>query len=114
MQGKVARAFNMLTGDEVAIKSELLHLEHETNHPPALAYEAAVYKLLRKPSLGFPCVHWTGKDSGNYVLILDRLGPNLGALHKFCRRKFSLRTVCMLAQQMVSPPAMFVSRRLWR
>lgn len=102
----------MLTGDEVALKTEPLHIEHETNHPPALAYEAAVYKLLGKPSVGFPYMRWAGKDNGNYVLILDKLGPNLAALHRFCRRKFSMRTVCILAQQMVSP-AQSPSRRVW-
>ncbi len=69
----------MLTGEEVAIKTEPLHIEHEANHPPALAYEAAVYKLLGKPSVGFPHLRWAGKESGNYVLVLDKLGPNLAA-----------------------------------
>lgn len=92
----------MLTGDEVAIKMESLHVEHETRHPPVLAYESAIYKLLGEPSIGFPSLHWAGKESGNYVLILEKLGPNLASLFQFCRRKFSLRTVCMLAQQMVS------------
>ncbi|PIL23230.1 hypothetical protein GSI_14540 [Ganoderma sinense ZZ0214-1] len=92
----------MLTGDEVAIKMEPLHVEHETNHPPTLAYEPVIYKLLGKPSVGFPSLLWAGKDHGNYVLILERLGPNLASLFKFCRRKFSPRTVCMLAQQMLA------------
>ena len=92
----------MLTGDEVAIKMESLHVEHNTNHPPILAYEAAIYKLLGKPAVGFPSLHWAGRDCGNYILVLEKLGPNLGSLFKFCRHKFSLRTVCMLAQQMVS------------
>ncbi|KAI1787528.1 kinase-like protein [Ganoderma leucocontextum] len=100
--GDVARAFNMLTGDEVAVKMESLHVEHDTKHPPVLAYEAAIYKLLGRPTIGFPSLHWAGKDSGNYILILEKLGPNLASLFKFCRHKFSPRTVCMLAQQMLA------------
>ena len=84
----------MLTGDDVAIKMEPLHVEHETNHPSTLAYESAIYKLLGKPSVGFPSLLWSGKDHGNYILILEKLGPNLASLFKFCRRKFSRRTVC--------------------
>ena len=36
------------------------------------------------------------------VLVIDLLGPNLEDLFDMCGRKFTIKTVCMAAKQMVS------------
>jgi len=51
---------------------------------------------------GIPNRKWSGIDGEDNVLVLDLLGPSLEDLFVYCGRKFSLKTVLMLADQMVS------------
>ena len=50
---------------------------------------------------GVPSIRWCGVEGDYNVLVLDLLGPSLEDLFNFCSRKFSLKTVLMLADQMV-------------
>jgi casein kinase 1 len=47
-------------------------------------------------------VHHFGQEGLHNVLVIDLLGPNLEDLFDMCGRKFSIKTVCMVAKQMVS------------
>lgn len=49
-------------------------------------------------------MHWFGVEGDYNVMVIDLLGPSLEDLFNYCKRKFSLKTVLMLADQMVSPP----------
>ena len=52
--------------------------------------------------MGIPKLYWSG-DVGEYnVMIMELLGPSLEELFEFCNRKFSIKTVIMLADQMVN------------
>lgn len=52
--------------------------------------------------MGVPQVHHFGQEGLHNVLVIDLLGPNLEDLFDMCGRKFTIKTVCMAAKQMVS------------
>jgi len=84
------------TGQEVAIKLEMMKTRH-----PQLAYEYKVYRILAG-GVGVPAVHWFGKEGDYNVMVMDILGPSLEDLFNFCSRKFTLKTVLMLADQLLA------------
>lgn len=51
---------------------------------------------------GVPNVKWYGVEGDYNVLVIDLLGPSLEDLFNFCSRKLSLKSVLMLADQMVN------------
>lgn len=54
-------------------------------------------------SAGFPQIKWCGVDDEkeHNVLIMDLLGPNLEDLLGFCGRKMTMKTILMIAEQLV-------------
>ncbi|CAL0323094.1 unnamed protein product [Lupinus luteus] len=51
---------------------------------------------------GIPSLKWCGSDGDNNVLVIEILGPSLEDLFYYCGKKFSLKTVLMLADQMLT------------
>lgn len=58
-------------------------------------------QFLSTLAAGIPNVRWFGVEGDYNVLVMDLLGPSLEDLFNFCSRKLSLKTVLMLADQMV-------------
>lgn len=50
---------------------------------------------------GIPNLRWFGVEGEHNVMVIDLLGPSLEDLFNFCSRKFSVKSVIMLADQMV-------------
>ena len=50
---------------------------------------------------GVPWIMWSGRQGDYNVMIIDLLGPSLEDLFKRCNRLFSLKTVLLLADQLV-------------
>uniref|UniRef100_A0A663MRB5 non-specific serine/threonine protein kinase n=1 Tax=Athene cunicularia TaxID=194338 RepID=A0A663MRB5_ATHCN len=50
----------------------------------------------------FLCCRWYGQEKDYNVLVMDLLGPSLEDLFNFCSRRFTMKTVLMLADQMIS------------
>jgi len=94
--GDIYLGTNKTSGEEVAIKLESI----KTKHPQVL-YESRLYKLLAG-GVGIPNVHWYGVEGEFNVMVIDLLGPSLEDLFNYCNRRFTLKTVLMLADQMVN------------
>ncbi|EPS64220.1 hypothetical protein M569_10560 [Genlisea aurea] len=94
--GEIYLGTNVQTNEEVAIKLENVKTKH-----PQLLYESKLYKLLQGGT-GIPGVRWFGVEGDYNVLVMDLLGPSLEDLFNFCSRKLSLKTVLMLADQMIN------------
>ena len=56
--------------------------------------------------IGIPAIRWCGTEGDYNVLVMELLGPSLEDLFNFCGRRFKLKTVLLLADQLVrAPPA---------
>ena len=94
--GKIYAGYNKTTGEEVAIKLESIKSEQ-----PQLIYEYKIYKYLQH-GFGIPKVYECSKNKKNVILIMDLLGESLEKKLNKCNRKFSLLTVLMIGDQLVS------------
>ncbi|XP_050399502.1 casein kinase I [Patella vulgata] len=94
--GDIYLSRNVSNGEELAVKLE----SHKARHPQLL-YESKLYKLLQG-GVGIPHMRWFGSEREYNVLVLDLLGPSLEDLFNFCSRRFTMKTVLMLADQMIN------------
>ena len=51
--------------------------------------------------MGIPRFKWFGIEGDFSVMVMELLGPSLEDLFNFCSRKFTLKTVLLLADQLV-------------
>ena len=77
-------------------------IKFEKSTSPLLKIENKFYKRL-SPHEGLPNVYYFGPANVDkyHGLVLELLGPNLEELFNLCDRKFSVKTVCMLAIQLL-------------
>mmetsp|Transcript_16855 Transcript_16855/g.47858 ORF Transcript_16855/g.47858 Transcript_16855/m.47858 type:complete len:379 (-) Transcript_16855:155-1291(-) len=93
--GDIYFAVNTQTGEELAVKCESVKSKH-----PMLMYEAKLIKHLQGVP-GIASVHYCDVEGDYNVMVIDLLGPSLEDLFNICRRQFSLKTVLMIADQML-------------
>eukprot|EP01062_Namystynia_karyoxenos_P053623 TRINITY_DN4351_c0_g1_i1.p1 TRINITY_DN4351_c0_g1~~TRINITY_DN4351_c0_g1_i1.p1 ORF type:complete len:469 (+),score=88.91 TRINITY_DN4351_c0_g1_i1:86-1408(+) len=97
--GKVYQGGDKCNGADVAIKLEPIQA-----HPQQIHNEVRILKAigkLEKRAAGFTTIHWNGVEGEFNVLVIDYVGPCLGTLLAYCSGKFTLKTVLMLADQML-------------
>jgi len=93
--GVIYKGTHVETGQKVAVKLEKANTRH-----PQLQYESRIYKHM-KGSIGVPNVYFYGQEEEYFVLVMDLLGPSLEDLFNYCGRSFSLKTILLLAEQML-------------
>lgn len=81
--------------EPVAIK-----FEPRNSETPQLRDEFRAYRILNG-CLGIPHAYYYGQEGMHNVLVIDLLGPSLEDLFEWCGRKFSVKTTCLIAKQMI-------------
>ncbi|CAH8864191.1 unnamed protein product [Trichobilharzia szidati] len=94
--GEIYLGTDVTNNEEVAIKLECVKAKH-----PQLQIEAKIYRLMQG-GVGIPCFKWSGTEGDYNVLVLQLLGPSLEDLFNFCGRRFKLKTVLLLADQIIT------------
>lgn len=110
--GEIYDATNLEKNVDVAIK-----LEACSTKTPLLFYEARLYQYIHKEifensvdellatkrraqeNIGFPEVYYCSNEGDHNIMVMEKLGPDLEELFNICQRKFSVKTVCMIAIQ---------------
>lgn len=88
-------------------------MEHVCLQPLCLEEPLLIVLAFRSFTIaGVPQVYYFGQEGLHNILVIDLLGPNLEDLFDMCGRKFTIKTVCMAAKQMVSVLCRFLLLRL--
>ncbi|KAI8390975.1 kinase-like domain-containing protein [Radiomyces spectabilis] len=93
--GVLYEGTNLLNNQSVAIK-----FEPRKSDAPQLRDEYRTYKILAGLP-GVPSAYYFGQEGLHNILVIDLLGPSLEDLFDMCNRKMSVKTVAMLAKQML-------------
>ena len=87
---------SLLNDSPVAIK-----FEPRKSDAPQLRDEYRTYKLM-SGVVGVPNVYYFGQEGLHNILVMDLLGSSLEDLFDSCNRRFSVKTVAMVAKQMIT------------
>ena len=102
--GVVYLAVHVVSGAQYAVKLESIHARRYL-----LEYEARLYRYLHGGE-GFNKVYWYGCVEEHNVMVMDLQGSNLKEVLAHSGGKFTLKTVLMLADQMITRMAYFHSK----
>lgn len=99
--GEIWKAINLVTKSNVAIKFEDITAKHQQLHT-----ECKIYLWFQKSQLAksqkIPKVFYYGIEQNKNMMVMDILGDSLEKKFKKSGKKMSLKTVLMLADQMIS------------
>lgn len=99
--GKIYSAMNINNNEQFALKMEVR--EGGQN-----LLESEAYVLCYLKGYGIPIVKSYGFSGEHNILVMELLSKSLEDLFQECGCKFSLKTVCMLADQMVSLVILYI------
>lgn len=93
--GEIYLGLDMQTQREVAVKFEQTNVRR-----PQVIDEAKLLKEF-KDEPGFPKFIWYGKEGDYHIMVFELLGPSLEDMFAYCGRKLSLKSVILLADQLI-------------
>lgn len=95
--GSIFRAYNVYSGDYVALKVQDVNHECPTNR-----YEEFIYPLLQGAE-GMPTLWASGVQGRWHYLVISLLGASLESIHRNSGKKaMDLRSVCSIAIQVIA------------
>ena len=94
--GDIYVADDLLTLKEVAVK-----IDTAKDKTYQLTSESKIYSIFEGQT-NIPEMYWYGQFGRSNVLAMELLGKSVQDLFVECNRRFSLKTVLMLAEQMIS------------
>lgn len=93
--GEIYLGMDIISGKEVAVKFEPVNVRR-----PQVIEEARLLKEF-KDVPGFPKFLWYGKEGEFHIMVFELLGPSLEDLFAYVGRKMSLKSVLLLADQLL-------------
>eukprot|EP00298_Acanthocystis_sp_HF-20_P012237 c19786_g2_i5.p1 GENE.c19786_g2_i5~~c19786_g2_i5.p1 ORF type:complete len:117 (+),score=36.94 c19786_g2_i5:39-389(+) len=94
--GDIYKCVDVTTNEDFAVKLEPVKTRH-----PQLLYEAKLYRVLQG-GVGIPQVRHYAVEHEYNAMVLELLGPSLENLFNMCNRQFTLRTVLLIADQLLT------------
>ncbi|EDW04126.1 casein kinase I [Drosophila grimshawi] len=94
--GVTYQGYNMQDGKDVAVKLEGIDVKIHL-----LSFEAKVYEQMGQHA-GLPTLLHYGSEKDFNAMVMELLGPSLEALFNICKRRFTVKTILMLSDQMLS------------
>jgi len=94
--GVIYEGINLLNNCPIAIK-----FESRKSETPQLRDEYRAYKILSGVE-GVPNAYYFGQEGPDNILCIDLLGPSLEDMFDLCKRRFSVKTGCMVAKEMIT------------
>lgn len=98
--GKGSFGTVFLAQDKILNKLIALKIEQfkDSVYNSKLEFEKNILEKLENHE-GFPKLYGQGKKEDKNYLAIELLGPNLEELFNYCKRKFTLQTICLIAIQ---------------
>lgn len=92
--GEIYEGNDIFGGGEVAIKLEPINTQS-----PQLLHEAKLMKTIAGD--GVPMMYWFGQAGEYNCMVMELLGENLEELFDFCSRTLTLKTVLLIAIEVI-------------
>ena len=102
---KEEKSITSFSSNKNILKNSQLYTEAKIYKTLLKIYEKELsgkVKIPQEKILGVPKFYGMGETDEYYYLIIELLGPNLNELYRFCKNKFSITSICLIALQIIN------------